>query len=87
MEIAMDYSDCVLRHAAGTYWIVRVKQERGKYVRPVHTNESGAWMFERLSQGMTVEEVASGMAREFGIDVETALLDARDFVRQLGEYM
>lgn len=81
------YENCVLRHAAGMYWIVKIKQDKDDYRNPVCTNETGAWIWERICKGVHEEQIAQELASEFHIPNAMATQDVRAFIRQLEEQL
>jgi hypothetical protein len=53
--------------------------------RYLQLNRSGATLWERLSAGATLDELADSLCARFGIDVERARADAEEFVNVLRE--
>jgi hypothetical protein len=53
--------------------------------RYLQLNRSGATLWERLSAGASLDELAEALCARFGIDVERARADAGDFVKVLRE--
>jgi Coenzyme PQQ synthesis protein D (PqqD) len=49
----------------------------------VRLNASGAWLWGRLEEPLRTDELARGLAQEFGIDEERALDDVLAFAREL----
>jgi hypothetical protein len=54
--------------------------EAGTYLR---LNRTGSWVWQRLDAPRSVEELAEGMADEFGIDRSRARHDVSAFARDL----
>lgn len=46
-------------------------------------NETGAWMWDKIAQGITKERLISDLLSEYEIDEETAISDIEDFIGQL----
>lgn len=51
--------------------------------RYLQLNRSGALLWERLSVGASVDELAEALTQRFGIDRDRAHHDAREFVSTL----
>lgn len=81
------YENCVMRHAAGLYWIVKVKQDKDNYKSPVCTNEIGAWIWERICKDVNEEQIARELASEFGISNDLATQDVSAFIEQLEQQL
>jgi hypothetical protein len=54
--------------------------EAGTYLR---LNRTGSWVWQRLDGPRTVEELAQGVAEEFGVDRSQARDDVSAFARDL----
>lgn len=72
-----------LRKAAGTYWLLDMGQTGPAYTKPVPLNESGAEIWKMLEEGKSPEQMAEVFAEDYEITYEEALLDIRQFIRQL----
>jgi hypothetical protein len=59
-----------------------VKPDSDRYVR---LNRTGTWIWDALATPSRVDELAAGVAREFGISRSDALRDVRAFLDQLAE--
>ena len=46
-------------------------------------NEVGAFIFDRLKNDVTAEELASAICEEYKVDFETALKDVNTFIEKL----
>lgn len=82
----MEYSDYQLRYAAGMYWLLNVKQRGFDYIRPLCLNESGAYLWQMLCEGMDKMKIADRLCNEFGLECEEALKDVEDFLEQLKKF-
>jgi hypothetical protein len=74
-----------LRHAAGKYWLLTMNQQGFDYHRPLALNESGAFLWELLAEGLGRREAAGRLAQEYGLTENEALQDVDAFIRQLEE--
>lgn len=72
-----------LRHAAGSYWLLDMKQGQKDRKGPLSLNQAGAEIWRLLQQGMEEEAVADEMHRRYQIDRESAMEDVRGFLAGL----
>ena len=74
--------ECILRHVAGYDWLVRVKQNTARYIKPVRLNEAGAALWRAVAEGAEEDVLLSVLA-----DGEEPTDEARealeDFLDQL----
>ena len=49
-------------------------------------NRTGAFVFQKLRQGVPVADVAASLSAEFEVDRERAGSDVRDFLQQLRDF-
>ena len=54
----------VLRQAAGSYWLLDIRQPGYPYRPPLKLNESGAEIWRMLCEGKTEEEMASRLSAD-----------------------
>lgn len=81
----MEYNDYQLRHAAGRYWLLNVKQRGLDYIRPLCLNECGAYLWKMLCEGLDKITIADRLCDEFGLERGDALKDVEDFLEQLNK--
>lgn len=74
-----------IRKAAGQYWLLDMNQSGVKRLEYVLLNESGAYIWELYDRLQSETDVAEELHKEFGISVEEALADVRQFLKQLVE--
>jgi hypothetical protein len=74
--------DYQLRHAAGKYWLLDMRQQGFAYRPPLCLNASGAFLWELLAKGMSRREAARQLAQAFGLAEKEALQDVDSFVQQ-----
>lgn len=72
-----------LRHAAGTYWLLDMKQGPGDRKPPLSLNQVGAEIWSLLQQGMGEDTVADEMCRRYQIDRGSMMEDVRGFLAGL----
>ena len=75
-----------LRHAAGMYWLLDTCQEGIPYKKPLSMNEAGADLWNMMMQGLSQEQIAERLSREYGIAGEAARMDVEQFQMQLAEH-
>lgn len=74
-----------IRKAAGQYWLLDMNQSGVKGLDYILLNESGAYIWELYYRLHSETDVAEELHKEFGISVEKALADVRQFLKQLVE--
>jgi len=72
-----------IRHAGGNYWLLDMEQDGLEYKFPMSLNDSGMFIYQRLADGKSVEEIADEMSSSFVISKEEAAADVKDFVKQM----
>jgi hypothetical protein len=82
----MSCKDYQLRHAAGMYWLLDMRQQGKEYQRPVFLNESGAFLWELLEQGLNRDQIVNRLCQEFDTEPEDVEKDVEDFFQQLEQH-
>jgi len=72
-----------IRKAAGQYWLLDMEQSGISRLEYVILNEGGAHIWELYENLKSETDVAEELNREFGLPVEEALADVRQFLKQL----
>ncbi len=49
-------------------------------------NKTGAFIFQRLRQGLDASEITEALINKYGIDPKMARDDLRDFIQQLNDF-
>lgn len=62
----------MIRQVAGNYFLF---SDENDLEHPVVLNETGYYIYERLSSGDSVEQIAKRMSKEYDIPFEEALSD------------
>ncbi|HEX2946624.1 MAG TPA: PqqD family protein [Clostridia bacterium] len=75
----------ILREIAGSWIIVPVAEMVVEFNGLMNLNESGAFLWKKLSEGAEMDELLSGLLSEYDVDEETAKADIQEFVAQLRE--
>ncbi len=81
MKIKEDY---VLADLDDHVVAVAVGEEAEKFKGIIRMNETAAFIWKKLDQGMKAEEIAQKMVEEFsGVDYETALSSTNDVINKM----
>ncbi len=75
----------VLRKVAGNYIAVATGEEAVNFNAMVTTNETGAFLWEKLKNETTEEELLKALLSEYDVDEETAKADISEFLEKLRE--
>ena len=76
-------SGFVLRKVADTYIVVAIGGEAKKTNVMITLNETGALLWEKLSQGADREALCDAILEVYDTDRETALSDVNAFIEKL----
>lgn len=74
-----------LRKAAGRYWLIDMEQPGFPYKPPVVINEGGAFIWQGLTEGLSVTCITEKFCTEYNIPSEEAYQDIIQFIDQLEE--
>lgn len=72
-----------IRKAAGSFWLLDMEQDGKDYKEPIELNESGARIWGLASQGREVSTIAEYLVKQYGIGIEMAKEDVRQFLEGL----
>ncbi len=74
----------ILRKIAGNYIVVGVGEAAAGFNAMISVNETGAFLWEKLSgEGATKEELLEALRTEYEVDEETAKKDITEFLKKL----
>ena len=82
MKIEKEY---ILREIAGDYIIVPVGAAALEFNGMITVNETGAFLWEKLREGMTREELLHAMLEEYEVSEKEAEADIQEFLQMLQE--
>ena len=83
-EFAMKIKDgFILREVAGSYIVIGVGGESVDFNGMITVNETGAFLWGKLAEGTTEEELLGAMLDEYEVDEETAKADIDEFLQLL----
>lgn len=76
----------ILKEIAGSYVVVPVGQDLVDFSSMITLNETGAFLWEKLCDGIEAEELCNEVVNEYqGVTKEEALSDIEEFVKVLKE--
>ena len=73
----------ILRQVAGSSIIVAVGDEAVNFDGIKTLNETGAFLWKQIEQGMDEENIVKALMDEYDVDEETAKNDVGEFVKLL----
>ena len=73
----------VLRQIAGDYVILPTGSTTLQFNGMITVNEQGAFLWERLSRGASLDEIVEAMLDEYDVDRNTAFDDVMEFLQIL----
>ena len=73
----------VLRNICGGYVVIAVGKQTLDFQGIIKLNETGAFLWEKLQQDCTAEELLAAMQAEYAVDEATAREDIRAFIDSL----
>ena len=75
----------ILRQIADTYIVVAIGEEAKKANVMITLNETGGFLWQKLSEGATEDELVSAILSEYEIDEATAKADVSAFIAKVKE--
>lgn len=75
----------ILHKIADSYHVIAVGKVVKNFNGIINLNQTGAFLWEKLSIGATEEELIKFLISEYGIDIETATSDVSKFTKGLKE--
>ncbi|MEE0954924.1 MAG: PqqD family protein [Eubacterium sp.] len=79
----MSPKDFILRHAAGSWWLVDISQQGMPYRKPMEINETGARIWHMYAKGLGPENIAKIIAEEENLPEADILPDVQNFLKQV----
>ncbi len=80
MRVKEDY---LLRNVAGSFIVVPVGETSLDFSGVITLNEVGAFLWEKLQEDTTKEDLVSAVLAEYDIDEATATADIEEFIGKL----
>lgn len=72
----------ILKEVAGNYVVIAL-QDTLDFNKVITINETGAFIWDKISKDFDREEIISDIMKEYGIDQDTATFDFDEFVNSL----
>lgn len=82
----MKMQEFQLRYAAGMYWLLDMRQTGLDYKKPLAMNACGAFIWKRMQEGSTQEQVVAELMENYHIDKMEAQKDVESFCKHLKQH-
>lgn len=73
----------ILRNVAGSFVVVPVGQATLDFNGMMNLNETGAFLFEKMIEGISREDLIEALTNEYDVDEETASKDVDAFIEKV----
>ncbi len=73
----------ILRNVAGSFVVVPVGQATLDFNGMMNLNETGAFLFEKMIEGISREDLIEALTNEYDVDEETATKDVDAFIEKV----
>lgn len=73
----------ILRNVAGSFVVVPIGEATLDFNGMMNLNETGAFLFEKMIEGITREDLIKALTDEYDVDEETATKDVDAFVEKV----
>ncbi|MBR3173689.1 MAG: PqqD family protein [Eubacterium sp.] len=73
----------ILRNVAGSFVVVPVGDATIDFNGMMNLNETGAFLFEKMIEGTTREDLIKALTEEYDVDEETASKDVDLFIEKV----
>lgn len=75
----------MLREVAGNFVVVAVGEASKKFNGVINLNESGAFLWKKLADGIEKEKLIDALLEEYEVSKEIATADIEKFIAKLKE--
>ena len=75
--------DLILREVAGEYILIPVGKAVLKIHGMINLSESAVFLWKKLQEDCTEEDLVQALLKEYDIDRETAAADVRELIEQM----
>ncbi len=75
----------ILKSIAGTNIVVPTGNNTVSFGSVITLNESGVFLWERLSNDITEEDLVTALLSEYSVDKATAKRDVKEFIEKLSK--
>ena len=76
-------SEFVVKKIGGSFYAVPLSKNPAIGNGMIKLNETAHFMWQKISEGLNIEEIADIVCTEYAVDRETAINDIRAFAEQL----
>lgn len=73
----------ILRNVAGNHVVVPIGQATIDFNGMMSLNETGAFLFEKLQQGITRDELVEALISEYDVAQDIAAKDVDNFIKKV----
>ncbi len=73
----------ILRNVAGSFVVVPIGEATLDFNGMMNLNETGAFLFEKMIEGITREDLIKALTEEYDVDEETAAKDVDAFIEKV----
>ena len=73
----------ILRNVAGSFVVVPIGEATLDFNGMMNLNETGAFLFEKMIDGITREDLIKALTEEYDVDEETATADMDAFIEKV----
>ena len=76
----------LLRQVAGSWLVMPIGQEMLNFNGIITLNETGAFLWQKMQESATVEELAIALTGEYKVSLEEARADTKEFCEKLTRF-
>lgn len=73
----------ILRNVAGSFVVVPIGEATLDFNGMMNLNETGAFLFEKMIEGISREDLIKALTDEYDVDEETAAHDVDAFIEKV----
>ena len=73
----------ILRNVAGSFVVVPIGEATLDFNGMMNLNETGAFLFEKMIEGISREDLIKALTDEYDVDAETAAKDVDTFIEKV----
>ncbi|MBQ3417804.1 MAG: PqqD family protein [Ruminococcus sp.] len=77
--------DFILKNIAGSFVVIPLRSAAVNFNAVIKLSETGAFLWEKLSQGAQKDELVRALLSEYDVDEATASADVDKFIDKLKE--
>lgn len=73
----------LLNELVGTFVVVAVGKRAKEFNGMINLNETGAFIWRKIEEGLDVDKIAESMTAEYEVDLDTAKKHTEEFIQKL----